>query len=58
MTNVERFMGALESCSSGSFMLACLDSASVNAFTVPSSLFGKELISIPEAGTLCLIVSL
>lgn len=51
-------MGALESCSSGSFMLACLDSASVNAFTVPSSLFGKELISIPEAGTLCLIVSL
>lgn len=32
--------------------------ASVNAFTVPSPLFGKELINIPEAGTLCLIVSI
>lgn len=54
----DKSMGALESCSSGGCTFPCPDSASVNAFIVPSSLFGKELINIPEAGTLCFIVSL
>lgn len=55
MTSVERLMGALESCSSGSRIFSCPDSASVNAFMVPLSFLGKELINIPEAGTRCRI---
>lgn len=58
MTSVEGLLGALESCSPGSCVFPCPDSGSVDAFTVPSSLFGKELINIPEVGTLCLIVTL
>lgn len=52
MASVVRHMGALESCSSGSCMFSCPDSASVNAFMVPLSFLRKELINIPEAGTL------
>lgn len=55
MTSVERLTGALESCSSGSCVFSRPDSASVNAFMVPLSFLGKELINIPEAGTLCRI---